>query len=190
MAKIKHLQKIHDLKSYRNACRAIAQLKQYTNTTYHNREKVVYLNKEGRRLIGSEKEVKNSPLIAHTLLRNEVYLYFNCPQNWQTEYALETEQKALSSFQIQVQGLTLKTGKKVVSDAIFNRNGYLHIIEVDHTRDMADNRKKIQSYREVLKELKEPYILYFFTVSEHRKRKLIEWCKGLKCEVKTFTEIG
>ena len=187
-AKIKHLQRIHDLKSYRNACLVVRKLMPYTHQFYHDKAKVIYLNKEGRQLIGSTKEVKKSPLIAHTLLRNEAFIHFGCPLDWRTEHPLTKQETALSGFQIKVEGLSLKQEKKVIADAVFSRNGYLYIIEIDHTRNMADNRKKIELYREILPSLENP-LLYLFTGSDDRKRKLAAWMKGMRGEVKTFVEI-
>lgn len=188
MTKIKHLQRIHDLKSYRNACRVVRQLEPYTHQVFHEREKIIYLNKEGRELIGSKKEVKRTSYMSHTLLRNEAYLYFNCPLDWRTEHTLETEEKVVTQFEMIINGKPPVSKKKVIADAIFTRNGYLHIIEIDNTRNMSDNKKKIELYREIMPKLQMPK-LYFFTQTEERKRKLQEWAKGLKCEVMTFKEI-
>lgn len=195
MTKIRHLQQIHDLKSYSNACRVIKQLSPYIHETMFNKEKVIYLNKEGRELIGSKKEVKKNMLIEHTLLCNEAYLYFNCPLDWKTEYVIETKESVQSSFGIQFKGLALADKKKVVSDASFSRNGYLHLIEVDNIRGMADNKSKIESYADVLPKLKERLglvpTLYVFTSTEDRKRKFEGYMKknNLRGEVKTFDEI-
>lgn len=189
MAKIKHLLKIHnDLRSYRNACRVVRELEPYTHQTFHDREKIIYLNKEGRQLIGSSKEVKKSPLIDHTLLRNEVYLYFNCPMDWRTEHALSIEQEQPTKLQIMVGDKSIKPTKKVVADAVFNRNGYFNLVEIDNTRKMIDNKKKIELYREIMPSLHVPK-LYFFTTSEDRKKKMEKWLEGMRAEVKTFGEI-
>ncbi|MFJ8268552.1 hypothetical protein [Peribacillus asahii] len=193
MAKIRHLQQIHDLKSYRNACRVISQLESYVHQTYFNKEKVFYLNKEGRKLIGSTKEVKRNALIEHTLLCNEAYLHFNCPLDWKTEYKIESKEK-VPTFDIQFKGLSPAT-KKVVSDAAFTRNGYLHLIEVDNKRGMADNQKKIESYVDMLAEVRERLglipTLYIFTHTDHRKKKFESWMKkhNIRGEVKVFEEI-
>lgn len=181
MAKIKHLQKIHDLKSYRNACRVIRQLNPYVHETFHDKEKVVYLNKEGRGLIGSSREVKKNSLMEHTLLANEVYLHFNCPVTWKREYSIEPENKYQG---IKIGGVALAK-KKVVADAAFSRNGYLYLIEIDNTRDMADNRKKIAGYLDMMKR---EHRLYVFTKTRDRKRKFEAWLKG-RGEVWTFDEI-
>ena len=182
MTKIRHLQQIHDLKSYRNACRVVKQLSPYIHETYFEKEKVIYLNKEGRELIGSTKEMKKNSLMQHTLLANEIYLYFNCPFDWKREYTLEMEHSNLTGISFNGIGLVKK---KVVSDAAFSRNGYLHLIEIDNKRDMADNRKKINNY---LENMKPNYKLYIFTTTKQRKRKFEEWLKK-RGEVFLFEEI-
>lgn len=182
MAKIKHLQQIHDLKSYRNACRVIKQLSPYVHETFYDKEKVIYLNKEGRELIGSKREVKKNSLMQHTLLANEVYLYFNCPLDWKREYPLEMSLNNLSG--IRFAGVALAK-KKVVSDTAFTRNGYLHLIEIDNTRSMADNHKKVINYLDIMKP---KHKLYIFTTTKDRKRKFEGWLKG-RGEVYMFGEI-
>ncbi len=190
MAKIRHLQLTHDLKSYSNACRVVKQLSPYINETMFDREKVLYLNKEGRELIGSTREMKKNSLMEHTLLGNEVYFHFNCPVDWKTEYTIEKE--PLNTRGILFGGMSL-VKQKIVADACFTRNGYLHLIEVDNTRSMIDNRKKIDSYADMLVELKKRTapILCVFTTNKERKRKFEDWMKkkNIRGEVKTFEEI-
>ncbi|MBN8200465.1 hypothetical protein [Bacillus sp. NTK034] len=196
MVKIKHLQRIHDLK-YRNMAQTINRhLKPYINETFFEREKVIYLNKDGRSFIGSDKDSQKPTLIAHTLLRNEVYLHFNCPADWQNEYTLEAQLKPYSGLDAIINSnMKFSNTAKVRADAMFTRNGYVHLIEVDNARDMAENRKKINSYADILpmvrKEHQQTPILYFFTTTDHRKRKFEEWLKGrsIRHEVKTFNEI-
>ena len=194
MAKIRHLQQIHELKSYSNACRVVKQLSPYIHETLFNKEKVIYLSKEGRQLIGSMKEVKKNMLIEHTLLKNEAYLYFNCPIDWKTEYVIETKER-VPSFDIQFKGVSLNNKKKVVSDASFSRNGYFYLIEIDNTRGMGDNHKKIESYTEAFQIIQDQLgllpSLHVFTTNSNRKRKFEEWMKqqGLRGDIKTFDEI-
>lgn len=189
---VRQLSRIHDLGSYRNACRVVNQLEPYTHQQ-RQQEKIIYLNKEGRGLIGSNREVKFSPVIQHTLLANEAYIYFNCPIDWRTECLLEVEEKAKGlTFNIGSTALKPKS-KQLISDAVFTRNGYVHLIEIDNTRYMQDNIKKIKSYADVWSAIKNKYqmdpILYFFTSTENRKRKLLSACKGIRAEVLTFEEI-
>jgi hypothetical protein len=192
VVKIKHLLEIHDLKSYRNACRIInTQLRPYIHETYFQKEKIIYLNKKGRDLIASDKpEFEVSLQAIHSLLRNEVYIHFKCPKDWRNEYTLEVNIKPKNNFDIMLKGFTPIDKKKIVSDAAFKRNSYLHVIEVDNTQDMRINKKKIEMYKDILPAYKEETpILYFFTQTESRKKKLLEWLKGVRHEVLTFVEI-
>jgi Replication-relaxation len=191
IVKIKHLQEIHQL-SYRNACRIVStQLRPYIHESYFNKEKVIYLNKKGREMIASEKdEIKVSTQTIHALLRNEVYIYFQCPYDWEIEHTLVANAEVPNSFGISFQGLSLSNKKTVICDAVFKRNGYMYLVEVDNTQDMKVNKKKIEKYREVLPSYKEetPF-LYFFTHTEARKIKLEEWLKGVRSKVLLYKEI-
>ena len=189
---VRQLSHIHDLGSYRNACRIVNQLAPYTHQ-FREQEKVIYLNKEGRALIGSTKEVKRTPLIQHMLLTNEAFIHFQCPLDWRTECVLEAEEERKGLvFSLGATALKPKM-KQVIADAIFTRNGYVHIVEIDNTRHMQDNFKKINAYREMWKAIHTKYqlqpILYFFTTTEDRKRKLAAAGKGTRMEVKTFEEL-
>lgn len=193
MASIRQLQKIHGLGGYRNACRVVSHLKPYVHEV-RTEQKVLYLNAEGRKLIGSTKEVSKTQLMDHTLYRNDVYVFFNCPYDWKTEVRLDASE-AFSDRDLLFGGITPIKKKSVVSDAAFNRQGYFHIIEVDHTRHMIDNQKKIDRYAEILPEIRKEKemvpILHFFTVTEDRKKKLSDMMKkkGIANEVRTFQEI-
>jgi hypothetical protein len=197
IVKIKHLLSIHDLKSYRNACRVVNQLSEYTHQIYYEKEKVIYLNKAGRDYIGTEKEVTKSMQIGHYLLRNDAYIHFGCPYDWQNEYALEAEETPSRKVDGIIFGDKMKVNnkKKVIADALFTRNGYTHIIEIDNQRDMIDNRKKVSSYAEIIplvrKNFESTPIIYFFTTTEARKKKLSAWLKekSIKHEVKLYDEI-
>jgi hypothetical protein len=122
-------------------------------------------------------------------MRNEVYIHFNCPQDWKIEYPIEMKMNTIDDFKIFSSGIT-PTTKKVIADAAFRKNGWLYLIEVDNERKMIDNHKKIETYKELFPALKEKNpVLYFFTKTESRKQKLKEWLKGIRYEVKTFEEI-
>jgi hypothetical protein len=194
MAKIKHLQHIHDLGSYRNACRVVNELKPYIHEAFHAKEKVVYLNQEGRGLIDSEHEVKKTNSMEHTLLRNEVYIYHNCPRDWRNECTLEYEDKPNRQVDYVVNGLK-PYKKKVICDALYNRNGYTYLVEVDNIRDMRDNRKKVESYAEILPyirgKLEGSPVVCFYTTTQDRKKKLsaLLKSKSIHHEARTFDEI-
>jgi hypothetical protein len=183
IVKIKHLLEIHDLKSYKNTCRIItSQLRPFIHESYFQKEKVIYLNKKGRDMIASDKEeIKITQQTIHSLLRNEVYIFFKGPADWKNEFLIETNVNGQLGSDIIFQGVTLSNKKKVVPDAVFSRNGYQYLIEIDHTQDMRINKKKIDTYREIMPYLKDGIpLLYFFTTTENRKRKLAEWMKGIR----------
>lgn len=188
---VRQLSRIHDLGSYRNACRIINQLAPYTHQQ-RDREKVVYLNKEGRDLIGSTNEVKRGPLMDHILLANEAYIYFNCPLDWRAEVALEAKEQSPKGIIFNMPGIAIKI-KKVIADAVFTRNGYVHLIEIDNTRHMQDNIKKIMSYQEIWQDIKKEYqlqpMLYFFTTTADRKNKISRAIQGARGSVVLFDDI-
>ncbi|WP_155890059.1 hypothetical protein [Peribacillus kribbensis] len=195
MTTIKHLRSIHDLKSYRNACRIVGKLKPYIHETFYNKEKVVYLNRDGRELIGSSHEVKKSGQIEHTLLRNEAFVYFNCPLDWKPEREFVVNLPVENKLDFIVSGVNVVNKKKVVCDASFSRNGYLHIVEIDNKRAMADNKTKLDTYKEIFPHLKQIYnqipTLYFFTTTQQRKKKIEAWMleRNIRGEVKIYSEL-
>jgi hypothetical protein len=189
---VKQLHEILRLGSYRHTCRVVSQLDEYLNVV-RSQQKIVYLNKEGRQLIGSEKEIKKSVLFDHMLLTNEVYIYLGCPNDWKREYSIEIVQEPAFSFGIQIKGLSVAKSKTIIPDAVFSRDGYVFLIEIDNTRGMQDNRKKIQRYIEMWPSLKQRFgsqpKLCIFTMSEKRKREFAQLCEKLPCEVKSIYEL-
>ncbi|WP_148335121.1 hypothetical protein [Bacillus massilioanorexius] len=190
MATIKNLRGIHDLKSYRNACYVIKKIEPYVNTTFFNKEKVFYLNKQGLSFIDSDKQQVKKSNLEHTLLRNEAYMYLNCPLDWKNECVLEYEVMQPNNLGIVIKGMNVVTKSKMVADAVYKRNGYTHIVEIDNTRHMQDNHKKIKSYVDCFKSLDTPR-LEIFTTTLDRKRKFEKWLLEYKLrgEVKVFDEI-
>lgn len=190
MATIKNLRGIHDLKSYRNACYVLKKIEPYVNTTFFNKEKVFYLNKQGLSFIDSDKQQVKKSNLEHTLLRNEAYMYLNCPLDWKNECVLEYEVMQPNNLGIVIKGMNVVTKSKMVADAVYKRNGYTHIVEIDNTRHMQDNHKKIKSYTDCFKSLDTPR-LQIFTTTVDRKRKFEKWLLEYKLrgEVKTFDEI-
>ncbi|MGV3465255.1 MAG: replication-relaxation family protein [Heyndrickxia sp.] len=186
---VKQLHEILKIGTYRHTCRIISQLEEYLNID-RGRQKVVYLNKIGQQLIDSEKEVKKSVLFDHMLLANDAFIYYNCPADWKREYVIETAQEHEFSFAIQVKGLTVATKKKIIPDAIFKRDGYVYLIEIDNTRSMQDNRKKIEKYKEMWIEIRKQFNLQpklsIFTKSEKRKKEFSKLCEKLQHEVVLF----
>jgi hypothetical protein len=183
---VRQMHEILRIGTYRHTCRVINQLEKYLHV-FRSQQKVVYLNSEGRKLIGSEKEIKKSLLFDHMLLGNDAFIYYNCPPDWKREYSIETEVKDHFNFAIKVEGLSVATKKKIIPDAVFSANGYIHLVEIDNTRSMQDNRKKIEKYKEMWSEIKNQFgvqpKLCIFTLSEKRKRDFQQLCDKLPNEV-------
>jgi hypothetical protein len=126
-------------------------------------------------------------LFDHMLLANDAFIYYNCPSDWKREYVIETEQKDDYSFAIQVKGVTLATKKKIVPDAVFSSNGYIHLVEIDNTRSMQDNRKKIEKYKEMWDDIRKQFgsqpKLCIFTLSDKRRKDFLQLCGKLPNEI-------
>lgn len=186
---VKQLHEILRLGSYRYTCKVVSQLEEYLHVVRSN-QKIVYLNKEGRQLIGSEKEIKRSILFDHMLLANKAYIYYGCPLDWKREYIIEIAQEPEFSFGIQIKGLNVIKKKTIIPDAVFSRDGYVNLVEIDNTRAMIDNKKKIDRYQEIWKEIKKEFgcqpKLCIFTLSEKRKREFTQWCEKIPNEVRMF----
>jgi|GEM_PF-1749987 len=188
---VKQLHEILKFSNYRKTCRIVQSLEQYLNVD-RSKQKIVYLNKEGRNFLGSENEVKKSPLFDHMLLCNLVFIYYNCPISWHREYVVEFEQNRPVLNFIKVEGINVSNKQKFVSDAYFERNGYSYFIEVDNKRDMKDNKKKINKYIELWPKIRERFQnprLCVFTHSDKRKKMFLDWTKNIPNEVKVFSEI-
>ena len=178
MCTIRQLRIIHELKNYRYACYVISQLKHFFHTTYFQKEKVFYLNKDGRHLIGSDKEITKASQIEHNLLRNEAYIYFGFPYDWEIEKTLsyQVEKKNTTPMDI-ITNLKQYETKNILADARFTRNGYEHFIEIDNTRGMKDNKKKIENYAKALKNMQK---LEIFTTTKNRKESFEKWVNEYK----------
>lgn len=175
MASRSQLQSIHSLGSNRNATRVLKNMEPYLHSFVEG-ESIYYLNKAGRDTIGSDKVVTRNSNYRHTLLRNDVYIYMKCPENWINEYKIG------------------ETG--IVADAIAVLNRKYYYIEVDNTQKMAVNKQKMEAYLQFKhsgvweKYSKEPFpILLFYTVSEPRRHQLSELNPGLEMLVYTKKDL-
>jgi len=159
------MQKIHDLGSYRNACRVLKNLSEYMNIKRLT-ENVYYLNRKGREYIGSDqKSLTANMQISHILMRNEMLIYMK-PKRWQIEQPV-------------IDG----NGKVLVKpDALFEMEKWM-FIEIDNTQQLIVNKRKIEKYAEI----KRSNILHnslgyfpqliFLTKSDKRKERLVKMCR-------------
>lgn len=132
---------------------------------------VYYLNKNGRQMISSQKVVKRTLQVRHTLMRNDFYFYAGCPSSWRNEIKVTDGQTT------------------IVTDALFTKERKHNFLEVDNTQSMAENSAKIKRYREMFdrglfqKEFGYFPALHIVTVSKNRVRKFSELCSGLPVQV-------
>jgi hypothetical protein len=141
-------------------------------------ENVYYLNQKGRELIGSEKERKYSLEVEHFLLRNDLYIHFGCPKDFEIERDI-----AFAS------GLKQKI---IRPDARFTRDGIHYLAEIDRTQNMVENKKKIAQYAELSPLIKEqfhhPPKLIFYTITPTRKQSLAALCEEKKIQFQVITK--
>jgi hypothetical protein len=128
---------------------------------------VYFLNQKGRELIGSLRERKYSLEVEHYLLRNDMYIHFGCPEDFKIE-----------------QEIVFKSGltqRMIRPDAVFTLKGVYHLLEVDRTQNMTENKKKINLYAELSPLISLQYrhlpSLIFYTLTPTRKKSISARCK-------------
>lgn len=110
-------------------------------------------------------------------MRNDFYIYSGFPSEWRNELKLRDDKVS------------------VICDSWFKANGKYHILEVDHSQTMKENRNKIDKYRALLENgaVKQHFgyfpQLIWLTTTQLRKTKLVELCKGLPSMVYTIDDI-
>jgi hypothetical protein len=171
----KQIQKLHDLKSDRNARRIIQQMEPYLSYFYDG-QKIYYLNKEGREKVNCDVVRSKITTANHYLMRNDLYIHCGQPESWVNEIKFVSGE-----------------GKKqitVVPDARFIKDKKYHIVEVDNTQKMKKNKVKIDKYRRLIERnsFKGMPKLIWVTTTEYRRKALLELCEGLDVEVYLSTD--
>lgn len=166
----KQIQKIHDLKSVRNANRVLKEMERYLNSFYDG-QKIYFLNQEGRHLVNCSTIRKKVTTVQHYLMRNDLYIHYNQPTNWKNEIRM-------------ISGSD-KNKIIVVADAYFTHNNKHHIVEIDNLQKMNKNRTKIDKYRRLIERnsFKGMPSLIWSTTSAHRQESLLELCDGLDVKI-------
>lgn len=175
----RQIQSIHDLKSRSNVSKILndVEMKQYISV-FQEGEKIYHLNSEGRKFVESDKVRKKSPQASHILMRNQVFIYYHCPESWKNEVTFNVEH----SF-------------KIKADAVFTHNGRKHILEVDRVQKMKVNEDKMKKYRDlaqlIYQKEKIPPLFVWVTTTEAKRKKLLDLCKkyGLAREVFIYSEL-
>lgn len=163
------------LGTVRNVNYVLRNLSEYLKSIRDGYQTIYYLSKEGREYVDCEKIRKKGGHVQHIVMRNEIWLHFKCPKDWRNEVKISDENTS------------------VVADAVFNRNGFYHFLEVDNLQSMKENRAKINRYKELLDSLVKQFgyfpTLVWLTTTEHRRKQLESACKGLNCKVFTINDI-
>ncbi|WP_187442025.1 replication-relaxation family protein [Sutcliffiella horikoshii] len=180
------LQELHGLSSKRNASRVLHNMKEYLHVK-RMEENIYWLNSLGRKVIRSnKKEPKFTLQVPHAIMRNDIFIYYNQPDDWEVERHIDVEVTEIQN------GIMFKKVKSVRPDARFTINGQWHFLEVDRTAKMKTNEDKIRLYHQILpnftKSFHRPKII-FYTDIESRKEKLLQLGKGLDMEVLTKRDI-
>ncbi|TXR66524.1 hypothetical protein DN400_28970 [Bacillus sp. AR8-1] len=160
----RHLMAVHDMGGIRNANRILKDLSPYVNNAVYQKEYVYYLNKKGRELFDDTEKIVPNSRLAHSLMRNEAWLYLFCPDDWQIEttirYKVDDKKKT------------------IIPDVKFrDEEGTLNAVEIDRTQMMIVNAEKMSRYREFSLYYKNKYngkvpLIHFFTMTEYRQKKL------------------
>lgn len=161
------LQQLHDLGQKRNANRVLQQCSEFLSS-FRDIENIYYLNKEGRDRVGSSKIRKKTPQAKHFIMRNYIYIAFECPSDWKNEVKLGIKEK------------------KIINkcDATFTRDNKRYIVEVDNMQKMSENKKKIEKYRAISESgvYGSPAFIWI-TTTTYRQKQLSELCADLDCQV-------
>lgn len=132
---------------------------------------VYFLNRIGRQMIGSQKIVRRTLQVRHTLMRNDFFFHAGCPSTWRPEIKVTDGHTTL------------------VTDALFMKEKKYNFLEVDNTQSMAENTLKIRRYKEMCnrglfqKDFGYFPTLHIVTASRVRIRRFTELCEGLPFKV-------
>ncbi|MGG1326830.1 replication-relaxation family protein [Bacillus tropicus] len=179
----RHLMAIHDLGGIRNANRILKDLSLFVNSTVYKKEHVYYLNKNGRELFDDNEKVIPNSRLAHSLMRNEAWLYLFCPDDWQIEAPIRYKVNDRK--------------KTIISDVKFrDDDGILNAVEIDRKQTMNINAEKMNRYGEFTVYYKNKYngkvpIIHFFTLTSYRQKTLEQFAvqQGVYAKVHVIPEL-
>jgi hypothetical protein len=174
------IQRIHNLKSDRNAQRVLKQMEEYLSVM-RNGENIYYLNAKGRALVICDKVRKSTGNIQHYIMRNYIYIAAGCPSNWRNEIRITSE------------GATKKDKVVCVPDALYNHGDFYTVVEVDNTQTMTKNQAKVEKYRILKQRLAFGMIapkFVWITTTEHRRQELLKLSDGLQTQVYTLADFN
>lgn len=153
-------------------------MEEYLYSFRDGADTIYYLNKLGRDMIGSKRQVKRSLQTKHTLMRNDFYFYMGCPPDWRNEMKVAIGEKVI-----------------LIADAIFKKDGRYQFLEVDHTQTMTENKLKINRYRDIFNsgQFQQQFgyfpNLHIVTINNVRVRRFKDMCEGLPAKVYLLEEL-
>jgi len=130
--------------------------------------KVYFIAHKGGDLIARDNPRLKRSQIDHAIMRNELRARLGNPKDWRNEVPIKIDGKVI-----------------IVADAVYTVNNWIYFVEVDNRTSMQTNNSKIKRYAKVVKNLKQPAALVWYTLIESRKKKLKENTEkaGLNCRV-------
>jgi hypothetical protein len=166
------------LGSIRNTNRILYELSDYLQTVRDGYQSIYYLSKDGREYVECEKIRKKGGHVAHTIMRNQLWIHLGCPFMWKNE-------------------IEVSDGKtKLIVDAMYQHGIHQHFLEVDNTQSMKENKLKIERYKQLYKngliaeKLKLFPVIVWVTTTDFRRKQLQEACRELPIvKVYTITDI-
>jgi hypothetical protein len=170
-----------DLGSLRNINRILKSMDKYLES-FRAHENVYYLSKTGREFIASEKIYHIPNQVKHVLMRNDLYLEYNFPEDWNVEAPV-----------------CINGNKILVADVFFRTNQNQPIFaEIDNTQKMIQNKLKVQEYKALKdmgilqKKMKVFPVLVWYTTTEKRRKKLEQLCfdHDLKYNIYTLDDLN
>lgn len=149
-------------------------MSEYVNSFRTDGQTIYYLTKEGRERVNCKKVAKKSTTAEHYIMRGDLYIACIRPSTWKNE------------VEINVPGLA-----KVTCDAKFTSRGKLYIVEIDHTRKMKDNVKKMETYRKMVEvnAFGVPVVFLWVTTTEYKRNQLKKLCQGLESRIYIASEL-
>lgn len=152
----------------RNTNYVLKEIAPYLSKIRDGYQTIYYLSKLGKSYVDCEKVRKKGGQVNHAIMRNDMWLFHDCPKDWKNEIKVSDGHAT------------------VVVDAMFTDNwDRKHFLEVDNTQKMKENRDKIKRYKELFRNgLIEEKLGHFpsivwLTTTEHRRKQLKEECEGL-----------
>lgn len=174
----RQIQRLHNLGGDRNTRRVMANIKDFvTSFRGDNGESIFHLNRVGRDRVGCTVIRQSKAQANHFLMRNDAYIHYK-NDDWKNE------------VKFSVDGVV-----SLIPDAYFRHELRRYFLEVDHLQHMSKNREKIDKYKKLygtgVFQQKMKYFprLVWVTLTDSRKKQLLEWCDGLDCIVYTWDEI-